>query len=176
MDYSEMKDIASENGLQFVETTSERSGYPRYVKGALIGFVDFQQAEEVAKKHGLDIEVIEKHDGWNLWYRTGNWANSPLKISEEDLGDDFRFFKAEDWEDFYEDEVRPFIADCADWDELDAFISDMRRLDEEIENLDADSNDVVVACNGKYYDTIDTKPMQFSWDSKTTAIALVCND
>lgn len=176
MDYKEMKDIASENGLQFVETTSERSGYPRYVKGALIGFVDFQQAEELAEKHGLDIEVIEKRDGWNLWYRTGNWANGPLQINEDDLGDDFRFFKAEDWENFYEYEVRPLIADCADWDELDPLISDMRRLDEEIENLDADSNDVVVARNGRYYETIDSKPMQFSWDSKTTAIALVCND
>lgn len=47
-----LHDIADEYGLTYIETTKERSGYPSQVKGALINFKNFQQAEEVAQNMG----------------------------------------------------------------------------------------------------------------------------
>lgn len=169
MDYNEMNEIASENGLQFVETTVCLNGYPQNVKGAIIGFEDFAEAEALSKETGLRLEVISKKDGWQLWYRNGNTANGPLEITEEDFGDDFRFIKNE--ENFYENEIKPFLDDFDNIDDLMGFLEDKKSVEDELCTLDDD--DVVVTCNGKYYDTISTRPMRFDYDGKSWTIALM---
>lgn len=169
MDYSEMKDIASENGLQFVETTIGFNGYPQNVKGAIIGFDDFAEAESLSKETGLRLEVISKKSGWQLWYRNGNTANGPLTITEADFGDDFRFIHNE--ENFYENEVKPFLDGFDNISDLMDFLEDKKSMEDELCCLD--DGDVVVTCNGKYYDTISTRPMDFEHDGNHWTIALM---
>lgn len=53
-----IEEIASENGLELIETTAERSGYPRGLQKAIIGFDTFDEAEKLAKEYGLDIEIF----------------------------------------------------------------------------------------------------------------------
>ena len=46
-----MNEIASENGLQVIDTTTGLNGYPRFLKKAIIGFEDFEQAEKLAEEY-----------------------------------------------------------------------------------------------------------------------------
>jgi len=171
MDYKQMKDIASENGLQFVETTVGFNGYPQNVKGAIIGFDDFEQAEALAKETGLGLQVISKKDGWNLWYRGSNTATEPLTITEEDFGDDFNFITDGDEKDFYENEVKPFLDDFDNLDDLMEFLEQKQEIADELNEI-GDGYVVVTQC-GKYYDTINTRPMRFNYDGEYWEIALV---
>lgn len=74
--------IAYENGLELIETTSERNGYPANLKYAIIGFNSFEEAEKIAKDNNLSIEIFTKNDGWQLYYRTGNRVHEPLRMAQ----------------------------------------------------------------------------------------------
>lgn len=167
----ELSDIADEYNLEYVETTDQRNGYPSNIKGAIIGFKSFDEARAIADKYGLDIELIAKHDGWNLWYRTGDWMNEPLKITEDIFSDDTRLFTAEDADNYFENEVKPLLDDCDDFDNAEDIIANGKKIYQVLCELDGDEAAVVVA--GEYDDTINLHPMQFSYDSKTDAIALI---
>ena len=80
-------DLAAQGGLELIETTSERNGYPRCLKKAIIGFDSMEEAREYAEQHNLSIEIFHKRDGWSLWYRTGNRAYDPFIRTAEDYGD-----------------------------------------------------------------------------------------
>lgn len=75
--------IAQDNNLSYVETTSEGGGYPRNIQPAIIDFDSFEQAEDFANQHGLALEFVEKKDGWRLWYRTGNTAYEAIMDDED---------------------------------------------------------------------------------------------
>lgn len=166
-----LQDIAEQYDLQFVETTDQRNGYPSNINGAIIGFKSFDEAQAIADKYGLDIELITKHDGWNLWYRTGDWMNEPLKITEDIFSDDTRLFTADDADNYFENEVKPLLDDCDDFDNAEDIIANGKNIYQVLCELDDDEAAVVVA--GEYDDTINLHPMQFSYDSKTDAIALI---
>lgn len=166
-----MREIAAEYDLQFVETTDQRNGYPSNIMGAIIGMDSFDLAKELAKKYNLDIELITKRDGWQLWYRTGDWMNEPLKITEDIFGDDYRLFTADDADDFFENEVKPLLDDCDDFDDAQSIITDGKIIYDAINLLGDD--DAVLTCSGVYENTIELHPMQFSWDAKNDAIALI---
>ena len=119
----DLAEIASENGLQLIETTASRTGYPERLQKAIIGFDTFEQAEELAKENGLSIEFFRKRDGWNFWYRTGSTAYEPFRRSAEDFGDDYSEFSKEDLEDFYENEVQPMVSDFENFDDLRSFLA-----------------------------------------------------
>lgn len=97
---SELKDIVSEYkkyapNLEVVETTSERSGYPRYIIPAIIGFEDWDQAELFCDENpDSQLMWLDRRDGWNLWHR-GNNAIVPLDI-ERDLGEKGELYKTPD--------------------------------------------------------------------------------
>lgn len=97
---SELKDIVSEYkeyapNLEVVETTSERSGYPRHIIPAIIGFESWDQAELFCDENP-DFQLIwlDRRDGWNLWHR-GNTAVVPLDI-ERDLEEKGELLKTPD--------------------------------------------------------------------------------
>lgn len=166
-----LREIAEEYDLQFVETTDQRNGYPSNIMGAIIGMDNFDIAEELAAKYNLDIELITKHDGWQLWYRTGNWAVEPLKITEDIFSDDTRLFTADDADDYFANEVKPFLEDCDDFDSALEIIANGKTVYSQLCLLGEDEAAVVV--NGVYDDTISLHPMQFRYDTKTDAIALI---
>lgn len=166
-----IEEIASENGLELIETTAERSGYPRGLQKAIIGFDTFDEAEKLAKEHGLDIEIFTKRDGWNFWYRTGDKAWEPFERSADEYGDDYHKYSKEDFDDFYENEVQPFVADFDSFEQLRSFLNNMEHVKDEIEN--AEDDEIVIARTDGYCETIKAKTMEYEYDTHHYAIGLI---
>lgn len=167
----DLAEIASENGLQLIETTASRTGYPEGLQKAIIGFDTFGQAEALAKENGLRIEFFQQHDGWDLWYRTGWQAGEPFLRSAEDYGDDYSEFSKKDLEGFYENNVQPMVSDFEDFDSLRSFLNMEEKIKDEIE--EAEDDEIVITCCGEYYDTIKERPMAYHYDAHSYAIGLI---
>ena len=153
-----LEQIAYQNGLELIETTSERTGYPANLRHAIIGFETFEEAEKIA-------------DGWQLYYRTGNSAHEPFKNSADNYGDDYHGFTTEDIDTFYEEEVKPRVEEFDDFDSLSSFIEKKKEIFEKLELLDED--EMIITCEGRYYETIPKASMSFYFDTKTTVIGLI---
>ena len=163
--------IAEIENLQVVETTSAMSGYPQSLQKALIGFDSFEDAERIANEYGLRIELFTKRDGWQLYYRTNNRAYSAIEVSAEEYGDDYRSFTASDYEGFYENEVKGMIGEFDDFDSVEDFLEKKKKIYDAIEDLEDD--EMVLTCQGEYYDTVKRYTMCHSFDTKTTIIGLI---
>lgn len=170
--YSEKRQIAESEGLDFIETTSQRNGYPSNLEGAIIGFKTFQQAEEIAEEFGLEITTFEKKDGWDLWYRTGGKIYKAFSNSSEDYGDNYQEVGKMDEEDFIENEVMFFFDDAKEsFDQIESFLKQKKEIWEEVENMEDD--EVVITHEGRYSDTIKKESMYFYHDTKHLAIGLI---
>lgn len=167
----DIEEIAYENGLELIDTTSAMNGYPQGLKKAIIGFDSFEQADKLAKENGLSIEIFTKRDGWNLWYRTGDKAWEPFERSAEEYGDDYREFSNEDLEEFYENEVQPSVSDFADFASLRSFLDNKEKIYDKIE--EADDDELVITLDGNYYETIKKTTMSYCYDTHHFAIGLI---
>lgn len=163
--------IAEIENLEVIETTSEMNGYPKYLEKALIGFKNFGHAEEVAHDYGLSIEVFEKRDGWQFYYRTGSTAFKEIEVPADNYGDDYESFKSSDLKDFYENEVKPMIAEFESFEQVEDFLEKKKDVYNAIKRLG--HNEIVITRCGEYYNTVKEKTMSFSEDSKTTVIGLI---
>ena len=163
--------IAEIENLQVVDTTSAMSGYPQSLKKTLIGFDSFEEAERIAGEYGLSIETFTKRDGWQLYCRTNNRAYSAIEVSAEEYGDDYRSFTASDYEGFYENEVQGMIGEFDDFDSVEDFLEKKKKIYDAIEDLEDD--EMVLTCQGEYYDTVKRYTMCHSFDTKTTIIGLI---
>ena len=164
-------DIAYQNSLEHIETTSERNGYPSNLKKAIIGFETFEEAKKLADENGLSIEIFEKRDGWQLYYRTGNKAYEALKISSDSYGDNYRSFQSNEIEDFFKHEVKAQLPFFNSFDDIESFLSKKKEIYEALET--ADDDELVITCDGVYYDIVKKHTMSFSEDTKTTVIGLI---
>ena len=171
-DYEEdLCDIADKNGLEVVETTSERSGYPRNLKQVIVGFESFEDAERIAKENGLTLIWIDKRDGWQLWHR-GDTAYEPMSIDSSDFGDDYEFENnADDVMDMARDRIADMCNNGESFDDIRSYMDKVEKVTDAIEDLDDDQT-VVTYC-GEYYDTINLHPIYFSYDTKTTQLAAI---
>ena len=176
MEKLNMHIIAEDNGLTYIETTSGNNGYPQAIKSAIIGFDTFEEAEKLAEDHNLSIELFTKKDGWQLWYRTSNNAHEPIKNSSDDYGDNYSQFDKMTEEEFLTNEVLPVIKDIEmtdnnNFDFLESFIEQQRKLFNKIDELE--ENEIVITCQGQYYDTINVYSMESYHDTKYIAIGLI---
>ena len=53
-------EVAEENNLDVISTTTGKNGYPQSVRYAITGFPNFSEAEKLAEKYGLRIYFLEK--------------------------------------------------------------------------------------------------------------------
>ena len=171
----EFENIVSENGLQIINTTSERNGYPRDLKDAIIGFKTFDQATELANKYNLSIEVFHKRDGWYLWHRTGNRAYSIFERDPEKFGEGCSFYT--DRDEFFHNEIIPIlqgIEDSYDYDSFEDLYLETKTI---CEGLDMLKDDEVYVCqDGIITGTIKLHTMQYEYDTHHYAIGLITND
>ena len=167
----DFENLACQNGLELIETTSERSGYPRNLKKAIIGFASFEEASEYAEKHDLSIEIFQKRDGWNVWYRTGYRAYEPFTRTAEQYGDDYNLFTAEYAADYYENEVQEIISDCDNFDDVERFLKERREVYDAICALGED--EAVVTYLGSFYEEIKLHSMSYYFDTHHYAIGLI---
>lgn len=166
-----LESIAYENGLQYIETTTGMNGYPQHLRGAIIGFTTFTEAELLAKEHGLCIRTFFKRDGWQLYQRDSNTTCEPMKITASDYGDDYNQYDSGDVEGFFEDQVKPFLGEFDDFDSLQKFIDGRKELYEELQSID--ETQLVIEGYGRYYETIDKELMEWSNDCKTWVIGIL---
>ncbi len=164
-------DLASKKGLDLIDTTSETNGYPRFLEKAIIGFDTMEEAEECAQKYGLSVEIFHKRDGWNLWYRTGNKAYEPFTRKAEEFGADYELFTAGGEEYYYEDEVRPFIDDFFNFEDVEKFLKERRQVYEEI--LLLKDNQAVLTYQGLFCDVIKLRTMSYNCDTHNYAIGVI---
>ena len=172
MNNQEKRELAEVEGLEFIETTAERSGYPSHLQGGIIGFNNFKQAEEIAEKFGLEITTFEKKDDWQLWFRNGGRPYNAFKNSSEDFGDNYQEIGKMDEEDFIENEVMFFFEDSKEsFDQIESFLKQKKEIWEEVEKMDDD--EIVITHEGIYSETIKKESMYFYHDTKHIAIGLI---
>ena len=160
--------------LCIVETTIGINGYPKCLKDAIVGFNNFKQAEDLAEKHNLRITTLRKRDGWQLWERNSSTTFEPFKPTAEWYGDNYATWRGEDVEGYFENDVKPALAgilDIEDWYVLESFFESKKKIIEHIEC--ACDNELIVTCDGEYFDTIDAECMEWSFDTHNYIIALV---
>ena len=166
-----LETIAYENSLEYIETTIGMNGYPKCIRGAIIGFETFEEAEKFAEERGLVIRTFFKREGWQLYQRNANTTWGPLEIGCDDYGDDYHQYTADDREDFYEEQVKPMLGDFDNFEDLQQFIEDRKEVFDELQSID--ETQLVITYMGRYYETIDRKMMQWSNDSKTWVIGVM---
>lgn len=166
-----IEEIAYENHFELIDTTDSSTGYPSHLKKAIIGFDSFEEAESLAKEHGLAIKVFTRRDGWDIWYRTGNSAREPFERSCEDYGADYMAYTKDDQATFFESEVQPMIADLESFDDMRGFLDNMQEIYHAIE--DADDDELVITYEGHYYETIKKAVMEYTLDTHHYAIGLI---
>jgi hypothetical protein len=104
-------EIAEIEGLDYISTTSEVSGYPKDVFGGIIGFESFEQAEKIVSKYpenDLKIISFERKDGQDLWTRGGS-RQSEFENGSENYGDNYAEFSKILEDDFIESELIPLF-------------------------------------------------------------------
>ena len=164
-------ELASQNDLDLIETTSERNGYPLDLKKAIIGFTSMEEARSVADQHDLSVEIFHKRDGWNVWYRTGRQAYEPFTRSAEDYGDDFSLFTVSDADYYYENEVQDIVADFDNFEDIEKFLKERREVYDAICNLDDD--EALVTYQGRLYEIIKRHTMGYYFDTYYYAIGVI---
>lgn len=100
-----------------------------------------------------------------------NTTFEPMRISAENYGDDYMAFDSSSVESFYEDEVKPLLDDINSLEDLEKFVSARKELLDEIKSID--ETQLVIACHGHYYETIDKETMEWSFDSNTYVIGVI---
>jgi hypothetical protein len=73
------KEISKKSNLDFVDTTSERNGYPSNTQQAIVGFSNLETAQNFAKRHGLETVLLHAKDGWHFWARISYGVYKPLE-------------------------------------------------------------------------------------------------
>lgn len=169
-DITSLEDIAYENGLEYVTTCAKgNNGYPSNLMGAIIGLENIEEARDLARIYNLDIIYLHKRDGWNMYERI-DYVTEAIRPKAEWYGDDFNFYTSKDAEDYFENEVKPFFGEFDNFESLQDFINEQKEVAEELRNID--DTQIVITCQGRYYDTIDKECMKWSYDTHTFVIGL----
>ena len=75
------KELSKRKNLQTIDTTGQANGYPSNTNYGIVGFSNFEAAENFAKKYGLTVCQYHARDGWHFWHRQNLSAWKPLEGS-----------------------------------------------------------------------------------------------
>ena len=73
------KELRKRINLQTIDTTDKSNGYPSSTNFGIVGFSNFEAAENFAKKYGLTTCLYHARDGWHFWYRQSLSVWQPLE-------------------------------------------------------------------------------------------------
>ena len=163
--------LAKQENLELISTTDSQNGYPHNEMQAVIGFDSFEQAEELAEKNNLSVEIFTKRNGNDFWFRTGNKAYEAFERESADYGEDCTTYTKEDVEKYYTNEIEGMLSDFEDLDELSAFVDSHKAIYAAIKNLK--DGELLVVCDGEICDTVQQTTMSYSNDSHMYAIGLI---
>lgn len=167
-------DLAEQLGLDIVSVTSSANGYPQNVQLALIGFDNFDQAEDVANANDLTIVSLYKRDGWNLWADQGA-ACGPIELGAEDYGDDYISFNSSWDEDDLADDLRGVIDGIEELDDIFTIVDFYKKIKEQLDDISEDEQVIARMYDADTIEIIKKETMSWHDDanSSTTAIALI---
>ena len=166
-----MHAIAERYGLEVIETTTDKNGYPKDLQNALVGFDTFEDAQDVAEEYGLRITTFVRKDGHEFYYRNNNTTYEPLHIRAEDYGDDYKVFDKNHHKNYYKNEVRPYLSDFDNIDDLFDFVNEQMNIITELENIGND--ELVIVRDGEYYETIERNTMCWEHDDEIVIIGVI---
>ena len=170
----DLQEIAYNEGLELVSTTTGMNGYPQNVNYALIGLDDFQQAETLVKKYRyLEIVTLHKRDGWHLWDFKERNTYQAMQVESSWYGDDYKILDCSS-EEYFNDYVMPNINTMYNMDELECFVYHHKKIMEHLDDLQEGCS--LVLCNGQYHDEIKTETMRWNHDVHTYEIAIVLDE
>lgn len=166
--------LAKQDNLELISTTDSPNGYPGNEMQAIIGFDNYEQAEELAEKNNLSVEVFTKRNGNDFWFRTGNKAYEAFERESADYGEDCTTYTKEDVEKYYTNEIEGMLSDFEDLDELSAFVDSHKAIYAALKNLK--DGELLIVCNGEVCDTVQQTTMSYENDSRMYAIGLISRD
>jgi hypothetical protein len=119
--------IAQENGLDYVETTIGLNGYPKQIKGAIIGFNDFEQFNDLRRQYNLSSVYLTRRCGNHLWNR-GNeeYILTPFDVDESIFGDGYEIWYKGDAERYLE-----YVLECV----LSEFKDDLKQFNIDVNKM-----------------------------------------
>ncbi len=162
------------SGLTIGEITTSSNDYPdrRNESGesdhAIFGFCSFEAAEMVAKKIGSCVKYFQKRDGGHFWHDHG-YATEPYTYQDylRELGDNYSVACAEELFESYKEQVS--FADT--FEEAEACRDTFVEINMEIE--EATDDEVIILCNGRYFETVQKSMMYFHEDVTTYEIGVL---
>lgn len=163
----DLREIAEQEGFDIIETTTGTNGYPQNLKFAIVGFENFEDAQHLANKYGLNVESFRKRDGWQLWNRDNANMYSPYKLDvHRDFGDNYNEVDADVIIEGIKDNI-----DNLEYKDVADYLKEQSNILEEINR--AEENEVVVTYMGEYYDTLPVESMSFSHDTWNYIIGVI---
>lgn len=167
-----LENIAYEQGLELIETTSERNGYPSNLRKAIIGFDSFEQAQELAERYGLKVQEFERRDGWQLWYRTGDTVYEAYDYEQfwrDGLNEDIEVFKPGEEEEVIE-QLKFFLGACENLSAMRCLIDDTEKVLDALN--DCEDNQFVVTNCCEYEGTYLCTCMSYQYDTRHYTIGI----
>lgn len=152
-----------------VSTTSESTGYPKNIRTAYFP-EDWDDIQDLMKGNEdlLSCEVFMKHRGWDLFYRTGKWADAPFKITADLLGGIKEYHNSNEVFTECMENVKGRDWSCVE--EVYNYVEKMRDMADYAENLGDD--EVMIEFEG-FFGIFYKEDVSYSEDEKDYKIGLI---
>lgn len=174
----ELRDMITDDqdGLTGEEITSGINGYPSHLRGAVVGFASYKQAEQIANLYGVEVVSLRRRDGWQFYESLGRAYEDYDMMDVYDCDCNYSIYADADEFVATIDEVM----NEADEDDFDGDYSDfmarMQSLKDRVMDEDTDGRFFLVPCDDwDAYELIDRKAASYSYDVWTYDIALDCS-
>lgn len=164
-----LEEIADNEGLKYVESTSGINCYPKNIQDAIIGFENWEQLEKIAEKYKLEAINLHKRDGWQLYERQGI-ATEPYKNSCNDYGDDYNQYNdADAYQKEVMEDIFPYL-ELSTFEDVEKCVKERKEVYDEL--LTCGDDEIVIIYQGRFYDKINETSMSFYHDTHTYVIGL----
>lgn len=172
MTKNEILEIARQDGYSTIEITYGTNGYPQHLGDyGVIGFENFDAAQQFAEQYGGEVAHFTSRDGWHFWNTTGRaWGPYTVYDMLKDMGDNYSIASNE-FEVYAEQLAEVARRFDGDFSELKAVMNNIEEIILAIDNKD-DDEAVITNC-GNYYDTVKMETMQYSYDTHRYAIGVL---
>lgn len=171
---NELEQIAYENGLEVIQTTSEKYGYPRNLRYAILVDEDWtwEAIEEVANQYNLEIIELYRREGQELWGRCGTAYELYDGTRNPEFNDDTRFFWGGDGDDFWKSEQDTLVERLRDSDrqEFIELLNHYKDIADAVDNLDSSE---FIAYTEYKYDTYPKYTARLVGDTHHWGIGLI---
>ena len=167
---NDIKQLASKNGYDYVETTSELTGYPRDIEAAITGFENFDEAQDFADKNGLRLVLLTKRNGWDFWTGRTNWLQEAPEVNYEDFGGIEQYDKDTDEDDLV-DNMKSLIDGMDEMSSIKEVVEAYNDILSDVQELGEDQ--MVVVFENLSHEVYDRHPMSWNYDTHDYIIAAV---